>query len=739
MRAAALRSASRRVAALRVVLLLVFFALAGRAAQLAVGSRAHEHGIAQVHTRLRLPPERGLLVDRRGAALAVSVRSPSVYALPAEIEDPESSASALARQLGLDAKALAARLREGERFLYVKRWVSAERAAAILALGLPGVGIVHEPRRAYPSEGLAPHLVGFANIDGKGVRGAEELEDEWLRGHPLVVPVQRDARGRLFSREVRTARDSAGGDVALTLDAGLQAAAELALEHAVRDAGAKGGIALSLDPRTGDILALAEWPRFDPNRFRELSFPSTRARAFVDAFEPGSTLKVFLAAAALESAAIAPGDLFDCRGALLRVPGKTIRDRRDFGVLDVADMLRVSSNVGAVQIAQRLGPRAHYEALRRFGFGEATGSRFPFESSGVLRSFRDWQPVDHATVAFGQGLAVTPIQLAAATAAIVDGGTWRQPRLVAARRGPEGPWRLADPAEERQVLRPEVASQVLGMMEGVVGPDGTGRRAAIPGLRVAGKTGTAQKLRADGRGYSNDDYLAWFIGAAPADDPALVVVVVLDEPRGRAHTGGAVAAPLFATIASAQLGQLGIVGDTRLAEQQTEPRAEDTPGTRSPSDSPDTEILPRVAAGPSPIVVPSEALKSTEPPSPPEAEAPAGDVALVDVEVASPAAVSMKPAPTAGNPESSGKVRSVEVVSSGNHILVPDFRGLSLAEVRRITTAHTVELESRGEGRAVEQHPAPGTILARPDWRVQIRFAPEEERFGAAFRARGEG
>ena len=344
----------------------------------------------------------------------------------------------------------------------------------------------------------------------------------------------------------------------LTLDMALQAEAAAALRDAVAATGARGGVVLSLDPFTGDVLALAEAPAFDPNRFRTLDFARTRAHAFLDAQEPGSTMKAFLVAAALEKGAIRTNQVFDGEDGTLRVPGKTIRDTHPHAAMLPADILRVSSNIGAVKIAWALGRDAHFEMLRRFGFGERTGSGFPDESAGMLRAASRWRPVDHATVAFGQGMSVTPIQLAVATAVLANGGMRIEPRLVAARRPPRGAWQPIEARPAERVISRETARSVLAMLEGVVGPEGTGGRAALAGVRVAGKTGSAQKLDAATGQYAANRFTAWFIGIVPADAPRLVIVVALDEPRRPMHTGGMSAAPLFARVAAAQLARFGI-------------------------------------------------------------------------------------------------------------------------------------------------------------------------------------
>ncbi len=663
MRAPDLRGASVRIAVARFLGLCLFGVLAARAAHLAVfDERGGDRADRQARTELRLPPERGTIVDRTGAELAVTVPAPSIYALPGDVADRRAAAREIAGILGADAKRIGARLERKTRFVYLARWVSDAAAERVRGLGLPGIGIVFEPRRVYPYRDLGSHALGFTNIDGTGVRGVEQMEDDWLRGTPRSFPVERDGRGLLLSTVAPGHDAASGGDVALTLDAALQADAELALDRAMASSGAKAGFVVSLDPRTGEILALAERPSFDPNAFRELSFPDTRARSFLDAFEPGSTFKLFLVAAALEANVITPTDVFDCEHGSFRVPGKTIRDSHPHDLLDVAGVVRVSSNIGATKIAYRLGPSAHFDALRRFGFGAVTGSGFPNESSGLLRSWKSWRPVDHANIAFGQGVNVTPVQLAAATAALANGGVWIAPHLVARRRAPGGEWEAPRAPEVRRVIRPETAAKVLAMMEGVVGPEGTGKRAEVAGVRVGGKTGTAQKIDAATGRYATNRYLAWFTGIAPIDDPRLVIVTALDEPKGILHTGGAVAAPLFAEVATAQLARLG------------------------------------VAVAPPTLVADGKPLAGPAAPPPP---VPSVDESL-----------------------SVAEASDAMFVRDGDRVFLPDFQGLTVAEVQRAAAGARVQIEVEGRGRAVSQDPGPGTILTRGEKRVRVRFDP---------------
>jgi cell division protein FtsI (penicillin-binding protein 3) len=580
-----------------------FALLAVRAGHLCmVDDRGAHRGESQTQAEILIPPARGEVADRSGAELAVSVEAPSVYVTPQALSDRRAAAQQLARLLGTSAAALEKRLDPKRPYVLVARWVSDAQARAVTALGLPGVGVFHEPRRVHPHHELAAHVLGFANIDGVGVRGIEQQEDAWLRGRPVEASVERDARRRALARGDLDPSASAGGDVRLTLDAALQAEVEAHLQKGVEAANARGGIAILLDPRSGEILALAERPSFDPNDFRRVPYETTRSRALLDAVEPGSTFKTFVVAAALEHGALDPHQIIDCEEGAWRVPGRTLRDLHPQGLLDPAGVLRESSNIGAAKIGFLLGPELHHETLRRFGFGEPTGVGFPEESAGLLRSWRRWRPLDHATISFGQGVSVTPLQLASAMGAIANDGLWVRPRLVAARKRPREAWQTPAPEAPRRAVRPEVARMVRQMLEEVVGPEGTGRRAGLAGVRVAGKTGTAQKLDVATGRYSAKSYLAWFVGIAPAEDPLLVGLVVIDEPRGSVRTGGALAAPVFAEIATAHLARHGIVthpepiaplpAPVRVADDAAEGTPAPAPAPKPESRSPERLLLP---------------------------------------------------------------------------------------------------------------------------------------------------
>jgi cell division protein FtsI (penicillin-binding protein 3) len=697
MRSQALDKVSQRIVWVRIGGIAIVLLLAGRAAHLTVAhTRARNLYDIQIQTDQNLSAARGTIFDRDGRELAITTEAASIYALPRLIEDRGATATALSTALGVDEKHISERLAAHDRFTYVARWVEPEQAERVRALDISGVGIDREPRRSYPAGKLAAPLIGFANIDGHGVRAIEQIENDWLTGQPREVRVERDARGRALALQSTDPRDAQGGDIALTLDAAMQGAAEAALWEAVEKHEALGGLVLTLDPKNGDILSLAEAPGFDPNHFRELDYKETRARSFTDVVEAGSTMKAFLVASALDSGKINAEQEFDTGEGSMYVRGKTIRDHEPYGVLRPAGILRVSSNVGAVQIAQLMGREAQYEGLLRFGFGASTRSTYPMESAGLLRDWSSWQPIDQATVAFGQGVSVTAIQLASALAALANDGERMRPRMVLARRQTGEAWQTTATHSQGKAVSRDSARRTLDMMRSVVSPEGTGRLAALEGVAVAGKTGTAQKLDLELGRYSQSRYIAWFMGVVPADDPELVIVVAIDEPQGYPHSGGYVAAPVFARVAAAQLARRGIV--TRPA-----PMAKPKPKPQP------TLLVKQIERRPTPSRRPEREIESKPVP---HDEPPLAAVA------APPPRPAVAPA-AAGPPPS-----FIE-----DPRFVPDFSGQTMARARYVAASEALKITTQGaiDGRVVSQMPVPGTVLGGNERTVRLRFSSRRE------------
>jgi cell division protein FtsI (penicillin-binding protein 3) len=737
MRSQALDKAARRIIWIRMGGLALVLILAGRAAHLTVAhTRARNLYDQQIQTEQRLSPARGTIFDRDGRELAITTEAASIYALPRLIEDRPATAAALAQILEIDVERLTARLTDRDGFTYLARWVEATQAERIRELDLRGVGIDREPHRIYPAGKLAAPLLGFANLDGQGVRGIEQIEDAWLTGKPRRVRVERDARGRALALHSTDPREVLGGEIMLTLDAAMQGAAEAALHDAVVESEASGGMVITIDPKNGDVLALAEAPGFDPNRFRDLDYNDTRARAFVDVAEAGSTMKAFLVASALDAGLIDARSEFDTGEGWMRVRGKTIRDAKPHGVIRTADVLRVSSNIGAVQIAQQLGREAQYRGLLRFGFGRSTRSGFPMESPGLVRDWSLWKPVDQATVSFGQGLSVTAIQLASAVAALANDGERMRPRLVMARRRGQGNWRPTPVDCVGQAVSPAAARQTIDMMRTVVSPDGTGRNAGLADVSVAGKTGTAQKLDLETMTYSQDRYIAWFIGVVPANDPELAIVVAVDEPMGRLHSGGGVAAPLFARVAAAQLARRGVVTEAAPIPARPAPVlvTDAVPASDTPSPSVATQsVVTTTTARAEPATRGSG--ENVEPPlefAPPEHSEPQR------VEEPLQAAVAAPPARPAALPVAAGQSPHVASAppavtpvsaSAEGPAFVPDFSGQTMSHAKQLAQRESLSLSVFGatNGRVVSQLPVPGTVLDGNDRTVLLEFAQRQE------------
>jgi len=510
---------------------------------------------------INLAPRRGAIVDRGGRPLAVSVDAESLYAVPQDVEDPARTAAALGRVLGLDAderKDLRAQLSRNRAFLWVKRKLDPPTAAAVRELDLAGVGFVTENRRYYPKRELAAQVLGYVGIDNLGMSGIEYAFDEQIRGRAAKVVVRTDARRSPLEYIEKPSTE--GHTVVLTLDEVIQHAAEVELDRAVRETGAIAGSVVVMDPTTGEILALANRPTFNPNRFGAYSSSRWKNRAVTDAFEPGSVFKVVTAAAGLQEKVVSPDEVIDCGGGSIEIAGTRINDHAVFNSLRFRDVIAKSSDVGVIRVAQRLGRDNFYRYIRSFGFGEPTGVELPGESSGILRPTARWSALSLPSMSFGQEIGVTALQVTSAVAAVANGGYLMKPLIVRQIEDRDGVVEEAfRPVAVRRVLEPETVDVLTDLLRGVV-RDGTGRHAAVPGYTVAGKTGTAQKVDASGR-YSMTAHVASFVGYVPASRPALVILAALDEPKGEHNEGGDVAAPLFARVAERALRRLAVPPD----------------------------------------------------------------------------------------------------------------------------------------------------------------------------------
>jgi cell division protein FtsI (penicillin-binding protein 3) len=544
-----------RIATLLAFFLVLFIALGSRAFQLQILSSKALKGLAEKqHTQaLQLQPDRGIIFDRNGEKLAATIMADSVCADPSKIDNPGEVARTLATVLRTDRIAIQKKLSGAKNFCWIARRIAPEQAGRVQELGIEGIFIVKEPKRFYPSGELAGHLIGFVGLDASGLEGLELKYDRMLKGNPERLLWTRDAKGkRLYPRVERPeTTQNENYNLVLTIDSRIQHLVESNLKAAVKAKGAKGGFAIIMDPRTGEILALANEMGFDPNTFSMIDPAMGKNKAITDCFDPGSTFKPFLAAAALEEGVVKETDLFNCENGQYRIANRVIHEgqRKRHSVLSFREILKYSSNIGSVKVAEKLGKEKFYQYIRNFGFGAKTGIDLPGEVSGLLRPVENWTRVDAATIAFGQGISVTAIQLISALSTIANQGVLMKPFVVRGLMDRKGNLiQVYHPTAVRRVVSPETAKRLTNIMTDVVGAeDGTGKHARIVNVAVAGKTGTSQKFDFTRHVYSSERVKTSFMGFFPADDPQVAMLVILDEPQ-RDKWGGVAAAPVFRNI-----------------------------------------------------------------------------------------------------------------------------------------------------------------------------------------------
>lgn len=509
------------------------------------------HGDARALRVVEIPAHRGMITDRNGEPLAVSTAVDSIWATPRKVLSAGIDLAALAAGLEISVAELERLLQEriGRDFVYLKRHVDPAQAERIAALNVPGISLQQEFRRYYPTGEITAHLIGFTNIDDHGQEGLELAYDQWLRGTPGSKRVLQDRLGRVVKNIESISTPNQGKDLQLSIDRRIQYLAYRELKSAVQAHQARGGSLVMLDVKSGEVVAMVGQPSYNPNNRSGLISEYYRNRAVTDVFEPGSTLKPFTIAAALKTGIYTPATSIDTRPGYFKVGNHTIRDIKNYGVINVATVITKSSNVGASKIALSMEPRELWETLSSVGFGVTTGSGFPGESGGYLGNSSSWSEVEQATIAFGYGLSVTALQLAQAYQVIAAEGVMLPVSYI----------KVEEPVSGKQVLPAQIARQVRAMLETVIASEGTGQRAAVSGYHVAGKTGTVHK--AVPGGYSEDRYLSLFAGMAPAKDPKLVMVVLIDEPQGQQYYGGQVAAPIFSKVMTGALRLFDIPPD----------------------------------------------------------------------------------------------------------------------------------------------------------------------------------
>ena len=550
---------------LRIYLLLglfsfLFLVIFGRAYQLQVvrSKKLAEMAERQSQRIVQLVPKRGILYDRKKEEMAISMEVDSVFVQPGKVEDIRTVAQKIGPILGQKPGALLSKMKKEDPFVWLQRGITAEQRAAIEKYNLSGVDFLKETKRFYPQGEVGVHVIGFAGLDAQGLEGVELGYDEFIRGEPGFIVVSKDALGRSITPQSLPFRQSLDGcEIVLTIDKNIQYIVERELKKSVQACSARGGMAVVMNPKTGEILAMAVQPSFDPNHFSSSPPQVRKNRTLTDTFEPGSTFKVFLLSAALEEQVAEPKEMFFCENGSYLVGGKVIHDVHKYGWLSLTDVIKVSSNIGASKVGRKLGKTKLHRYLKNFGFGSRTGVDLPGEVAGFLAAPRYWSEVGLANISFGQGVSITALQLTAALGAVANGGVLMRHYAVKAVLDSNGDVLKENrPKPIRRVISAETATTVTQILKTVMNEGGTGKAASLSGYESAGKTGTAQKALTNGRGYS-DKRMGTFYGFAPVDNPQVVMTVVIDEPQGMSY-GGVVAAPAFKAIGERILPYMGI-------------------------------------------------------------------------------------------------------------------------------------------------------------------------------------
>ncbi|TDJ00100.1 MAG: PASTA domain-containing protein [Candidatus Dadabacteria bacterium] len=553
-----------RVFIVATLLIALFAMVSVKALELQILDRERAFKIArkQHHGTSTLLPRRGKIFDRNGKELAVNIDVKSVYANPKKVTNPSETAKILSEKLNLSQKKILDRVSSDKSFVWIKRLADSESVEELQNLDITGLGYIPEPKRIYPNGHLMGQVIGITDIDSIGIEGIEYRYDRLLTGKTRKITLKRDARGHKILNDPSEIQDidqykTSGHDIVLTIDSQIQHIVERQLKEGVEEVGGEKGMAIIMNPETGEVLAMASYPFLDPNNFSKFPEVNRRNLPMWYAHEPGSTMKVFLAASALDDKKVNPNSKFNCENGRRRIGSAVIRDIKPRGTLTVAEIVKYSSNIGASKIGELLGRDKYYKYLNKFGFGKKTGIGLPGESSGLLAAPRKWGPIELATISFGQGISVTSLQLVTALSAIANGGYLMKPYVIEKIVGPDGNViEQNSPEVVTRVISYDTSYQMKQIMQGVV-ENGTGKKAQIPGFSVAGKTGTAQIPNPKSGGYYSGRYITSFIGFAPVEDPEIVMVVVVEAPGEKTY-GGSVAAPIFKQIAEKVLFHMGV-------------------------------------------------------------------------------------------------------------------------------------------------------------------------------------
>ncbi len=642
-----------RLTVIAAVLLIWGVGIGARLAHLQVVDHTWyvARAIRQQERTVEVSATRGRILDTNGRELARSIEARSVYATVSEIKDPASTARRLAALLEVDEKTLLDRLTSDRDFVCLKRKLDIEAAEKVAALEIDGIDFVTENKRVYPKGELASHVLGFCGVDENGLSGLELTFDDAMRGQNGRVVLATDARRKIYdSAEIAP---TPGGDLHLTIDEVAQYRVEQALAKGVRESGANWGIAIVIRPRTGEVVAMANYPTFDANAFGKTTGEVRRNRAVEAVFEPGSVFKIVPFSGCIEDGLIAPTTMVDCQYGQINVSGRIVHDT-PYGVLKASDALAYSSNVAAIKMGQKLGNLRLYDYIKNYGFGRKTGIELPGESSGLVQPVEQWQPTTIGSIPMGHEIGVTALQEVAAVAALANGGEWVQPHLVSRVVAPDGIITRAAAPDRRRVVSPETARMMTGMLEGVV-IKGTAKHAGLSELSAAGKTGTSQKIDPRTKTYSHSKYVASFCGYAPAENPELACIVVLDEPKNGGHTGGAAAAPIFGRILEELFSDYAIPTNPAPVEI----------ASANPSRGAGTQLA---------------AVESVPPAAPPAPVAP--------------------------------EIAVVEAKPGTRGVIVPDLAGKGLRSALQIGADSGLLIEANGSGIVRKQSPQAGAVVA---------------------------
>ncbi|HLJ27295.1 MAG TPA: penicillin-binding protein [Candidatus Angelobacter sp.] len=710
---------NKRLLVLAGFLALWFIAICVRLVRLQVFQYGDftQRAARQQQRSIEVSPVRGIIYDRNGNDLAESVSVDSIFAVPSEIADVRNTSEILAKILKTDPAEIGNRMRASHAFAWVARKVDADTSNRVRALGLKGIYFQKESKRFYPKRELAAQVLGYVGLDDEGLGGMEREFDARLKGKPGAMLISMDAKRRWFGRVEKN--PDPGENIVLTIDEKIQYIAERELEQAMRDSHAEAGTIIVENPHTGAVLALANRPTFNPNKFNTTQTQSLRNRAVSDIYEPGSTFKIVTLSAALEEKLTNPDEVIDCQMGSIVVNGLRIHDHHPYGALTVRQILQHSSDVGAIKLALRLGEERFDRYIRAFGFGSQTGIELPAETRGLTKPVSRWSKVSIGAISMGQEIGVSPLQLIGMVSTIANDGVYVPPRIIMGTTAPRSTAQLVafHPAPEKRVISSLTAAQMKQMMEGVV-LRGTGTRAILNGYSSAGKTGTAQKIDPSTGAYSRSKYIASFTGFAPVNNPALTVLVILDSPVGP-HEGAQVAAPVFARVAQQVLAYWNVTHDIEVLDPKkfllrAKAKEEDLTEASPDRIAMETELMPLPAPPPVPNLQTVKAeTKITA------AEHTCGTSAgncKNTCGTAAPGCGSSSipnPTPTSAN--------STVVLDVAGGIEVPDFSGKPLRAALEQAEEAGIELEVSGSGLAQTQSPAAGSHIPHGG-HVSVRF-----------------